>query len=44
VHPLTLSLTDATGWVVPSLRLTALAPAAGFLAAGVLRDLRDPLR
>jgi hypothetical protein len=41
---LTLSLSDATGWVVPSLRLTVLAVAAGFLAAAALRDLRDPLR
>jgi hypothetical protein len=33
---LTLSLTDAPGWVVPTLRLTALALAASFLtAAGV---------
>jgi fluoride ion exporter CrcB/FEX len=41
---LTLSLTDATGWVVPSLRLAALALAAAFLAAAALQDLRDPLR
>jgi hypothetical protein len=41
---LTLSLTQATGWVVPSLRLTALTLAASFLAAAALRDLRDPLR
>jgi hypothetical protein len=40
---LTLSLTEATGWVVPSLRLTALTVAASFLAAAALRDLRDPL-
>jgi hypothetical protein len=41
---LTLSLTDATGWLVPSLRLTAVGLAAGFLAAAAVRDLRDPLR
>jgi hypothetical protein len=41
---LTLSLTDATGGVVPSLRLSSLALAAAFLAAAALRDLRDPLR
>jgi peptidoglycan/LPS O-acetylase OafA/YrhL len=41
---LALSLTAATGWVVPSLRLTALTLAASFLAAAALRDLRDPLR
>ncbi len=41
---LTLSLTEATGWVVPSLRLMALALAAGLLGAAALRDLRDPLR
>jgi hypothetical protein len=41
---LTLSLSDATGWVVPPLRLTTLAVAAAFLAAAALRDLRDPLR
>jgi hypothetical protein len=41
---LTLSLTDVPGWIVPSLRLTALGLAACFLAAAALRDLRDPLR
>jgi hypothetical protein len=41
---LTLSLTDGSGWLVGSLRLTALALAAVFLAAAALRDLRDPLR
>lgn len=41
---LTLSLTDVAGWVIPSLRLTAVTLAATFLAAAALRDLRDPLR
>jgi hypothetical protein len=41
---LTTSLVAATGWLVDSLRLTALALAASFLAAAALRDLRDPLR
>jgi hypothetical protein len=41
---LTLSLTDAAGWLVAALRVAALALAAGFLAAAALRDLRDPLR
>ena len=41
---LTLSLTDAAGWLVPSLRLMAVGLAAGFLAAAAMRDLRDPLR
>ena len=41
---LTLSLTDATGWLVASLRLTAVGLAAAFLAAAAVRDLRDPLR
>ena len=41
---LTLSLTAAAGWLVASLRITALVLAAGFLAAAAVRDLRDPLR
>lgn len=41
---LTLSLTDATGWLVASLRPTAVGLAAAFLAAAAVRDLRDPLR
>ncbi len=41
---LTLSLTAAAGWLVTSLRITALVLAAGFLAAAAVRDLRDPLR
>jgi hypothetical protein len=41
---LTLSLSAAAGWVLASLRLTAVVLAAGFLAAAALRDLRDPLR
>jgi uncharacterized protein involved in response to NO len=32
------------GGAVGSLRLTAVALAAGFLAAAAVRDLRDPLR
>ena len=41
---LTLSLSNGAGWLVTPLRLTALALAAGFLAAAAVRDLRDPLR
>jgi hypothetical protein len=41
---LTLSLTDDADSLVAPLRLTALALAAGFLAAAAVRDLRDPLR
>ena len=41
---LTTSLIAGSGWLVDSLRLTALALAAGFLAAAALRDLRDPSR
>ena len=41
---LTLSLSDATGWLVASLRLTAVGIAAGFLATAAVRDLLDPLR
>jgi hypothetical protein len=40
---LTLSLTTLEGWPAATLRLTALALAAGFLAAAALRDLREPL-
>ncbi len=41
---LALSLTDGAGGLVASLRMTAVALAAGFLAAAAVRDLRDPLR
>jgi hypothetical protein len=41
---LTLSLSDAAGWLVAPLRLTAVALAAAFLAAAAVRDVRDPLR
>jgi len=41
---LTLSLDATAGWFVVSLRVTALALAAGFLATAAVRDLRDPLR
>ena len=41
---LALSLTAIDGWPASAMRLTALALAAGFLAAAALRDLRDPLR
>jgi purine-cytosine permease-like protein len=41
---LALSLAAANGWLADSLRLTAIALAAGFLATAAVRDLRDPLR
>jgi len=41
---LALSLTGSADGLVASLRLTAMALAAGFLAAAAVRDLRDPLR
>jgi hypothetical protein len=41
---LVLSLTDGADGLVASLRMTAVALAAGFLAAAAVRDLRDPLR
>ncbi len=41
---LALSLTDGADWLIASLRMTAVALAAGFLTAAAVRDLRDPLR
>jgi hypothetical protein len=41
---LALSLTGSADGLVASLRLTAVALAAGFLAAAAVLDLRDPLR
>jgi purine-cytosine permease-like protein len=41
---LAFSLAAANGWLADSLRLTAIALAAGFLATAAVRDLRDPLR
>jgi len=41
---LTLSLIGAAGGILASLRLTAVALAAGFLTTAAVLDLRDPLR
>ena len=41
---LPLSLTDGADGLIASLRMTAVALAAGFLTTAAVRDLRDPLR